>query len=724
MPYAHSKNDEGRRHDLVEHLRQVAERASLSASAFGAGEIARYLGLWHDLGKFHPVFQRYLIDCEAQHRGHGPDHKAAGAHLAAEHLGPGAMLIQGHHGGLRDRIGFETWLADKIGNTATNEALKLARLAMPGLEPAERLTLPAFGQEDTRAGELFLRFLFSALVDADFLDTEAHFNPDRVLRRVSPVPMAELWERFQRDQESLTGCTTNHVWQVRHDVYQACLTAAEGSQGLYRLTVPTGGGKTRSAMAFALRHALRHNLDRVVVAVPFISITEQTADVYRGIFEDGKADEPVVLEHHSAAYLADAEEGDSGRANVFARLAAENWDARVVVTTTVQIFESLFSNQVGRTRKLHNLARAVVILDEAQSLPPHLLTPILDVLQELCARYGSTVVLSTATQPAFEAIPVFSSVQAKEIVPDSARFFDALRRVNYEWRTEPALAWPEVAELLRQETQALAVVNTKKDALALLDALDDPDALHLSTMLCGAHRRATITKAKRRLEAGKPCRLVSTQVIEAGVDLDFPLVLRALGPLDSIIQAAGRCNREGRLHRGRVIVFRAEGSRPPPGVYRTATDITESVLGGGSVDPDDPSASRTYFRRLFETVETDPERIQQLREHLDYPEVARRFRMIDKDTQSVVIPHYGGPQQRCMVRETLGRLRRGDPETRLLMRRLQPYLVNVYFHQLPRLQRQGLVSEVTEGVWEWHGAYHPVRGIGGVESVDPEALVF
>ncbi len=707
MYYAHSRNPQGRRQTLVTHLHNVADLAADFAAAFGAGEPARYLGLWHDLGKFNPEFQRYLLTCEANPaaRGHGPDHKAAGAQLAKRHLNVIAMLIQAHHGGLQTPTDFKTWLAQKATDPAIARSLEQAQREIADLEPGGPIPLPNY--TEPQAGELFLRLLFSALVDADRLDTERHFQPERSAQRGADVTMAELWERFERNQQKVSGQHGDTVNQARHAIYQACLAAADHPPGLFRLTVPTGGGKTRSAMAFALRHALRYGQRRVIVAVPFISITEQTADVYREIFHTEGDVRPVVLEHHSAA-AGREDEDDFHPHQVWARLAAENWDAPIIVTTTVQLFESLFSNQTSHCRKLHRLARSVIILDEAQTLPPHLLDPILDALRQLCEHYGTTVVLATATQPAFEAIRAFSGLPATEIVPNAAHFFTVLKRVSYDWRTEPALTWAEVASVMREEShQALAVVNTKKDALALLDALNDPGALHLSTSLCGAHRRHVIEEVKRRLRTGESCKLVSTQVIEAGVDLDFPLVLRALGPLDSIIQAAGRCNREGRLERGRVIVFRPAEGGLPVGIYRTATDITGALRGGDHLDPDDPAVPRRYFQRLFQTVETDREHIQKLRAELNYPEVARRFRMIDEDTESLAV-HYDAE-----VGEMLKRLRQGAPDARLLLRRLQPYLVSVRRHQAERYRQLGLIAEVLPGLGEWLGAYDPIRGLVG-----------
>lgn len=730
MPYAHSRNDRGDRQDLVAHLRGVANLAAEFAAAFGAGDLAHWAGLWHDIGKFNPRFQDYLVECERnpRARGSGPDHKAAGARLATEHLPPLALLIHGHHGGLRTPTELRSWLGQLAGDPAVQEAITLAQSGLPGLEPASPLALPDRIARDPQAAELYLRMLFSALVDADFLDTERHFQPQVAQQRSTDVGLADLWERLVRDQQALgrlpvgTSGKAGIVWEARQAIYRACVTAAEEPPGLFRLTVPTGGGKTRSAMAFALRHALRHGLRRVIVAVPFISITEQTADVYRSIFGVGDDSRPIVLEHHSGVTALTEGEDDSHPAQVWSRLAAENWDAPVVVTTTVQLFESLFANSTSRARKLHSLARSVIILDEAQALPPILLRPILDVLKQLCQHYGATVVISTATQPAFDTIPGFTDLHATEIVPEPGRYFQALRRVNYAWQVDPALTWPEVADLMRKEPSALAIVNTKRDAVMLLEALGDPEALHLSTLLCGAHRRSVIQEVRRRLQSGERCRLVSTQVVEAGVDVDFPLVLRALGPLDGIIQAAGRCNREGRLPHGRVVVFRPREGGMAPGPYRTGADITGALLAYGTLDPQDPAAARGYFQRLFQDVHLDARGIQQLRARLEYPEVARRFQMIEDESEAVVVTGYGSPEERSRVRAALDRLREGAPEARALMRRLQPYLVAVRTHEAERFRQRGLIDPVCPGLGEWVGKYDEVRGLAP-DLPEPDALV-
>lgn len=724
--YAHSCNDQGDRHDLVEHLQAVADLASKFAAPFGASELAYYLGLWHDLGKFDPDFQAYLLQAEAGNRRYGPDHKAAGVQMALQHdLGPLALLLQGHHGGLKNKQDLKRWLSK---NTArTGRVLDLAQKSIPNLFPDLPLSLPdyAMPQSGILQLEFFLRFLFSALTDADFLNTERHFNADQSVYRGSDLSLAELWMRFQADQHRFDDAPDTSVNRSRRKIYQACLKAAALPPGLFRLTVPTGGGKTRSGMAFALRHALEHGQRRVVVSVPFITITQQTARVYRDIFTAVDDRTPAVLEHHSgmSEFTKDPDTYDP-RA-VWARLAAENWDAPIIVTTTVQFFESLFARNTSRCRKLHRLAQSIIILDEAQTLPPHLLDPILDGLRELCTNYGSTVVLSTATQPAFDAIPVFAELEAQEIVPAPERHFQALKRVDYDWRIDKPLSWDEAAVFMREDSQALAILNTKKDALALLDALSDPDAIHLSTLLCGAHRARVIADVMRRLEAGESCRLVATQVVEAGVDFDFPLVLRALGPLDSIIQAAGRANREGELEAGRVIVFDPAEGGLPRGTYQRATQTTNTVLNAGNLDMNNPVSIHNYFTRVYQLEDTDREKVQKRRHELDYPEVSSRFQMIKDDTVNVVITQYGTEEERQQVQSTIDGLRAGAPPSRQLLRRLQPYTVSLWRGKAMRYHKQGFLSsdEIAPGLWVWLGRYDPIRGLSATD-IDADALVF
>ena len=727
--YAHSRNSGGERHLLVSHLDAVAEMAARFAEPLQAPELARYLGIWHDLGKFHPAFQQYLRDVELPNSTlrRGPDHKAAGVRMALEHgLGPVALVLQGHHGGLKNKTDLQRWYDRCKGET--DQALDRARDAID-LPLSELPELPDYVQHNPRSTEFFLRMIFSALVDADFLDTEAHFTREQSEQRGSEVGINSLWQRFEDDQRKrFAEVPDTMVNRSRQEIYRACLDAATQPPGLFRLTVPTGGGKTRSGMAFALHHALTHGQRRIVIAVPFITITQQTGEEYRRIFDAPEDNVPVVLEHHSGAVETVQETEDYDPRMVWQRLAAENWDAPIIVTTTVQLFQSLFANTTSRCRKLHRLANSVIILDEAQSLPAHLLDPILDALRELCAHYGCTVVLSTATQPAFDSIEPLAKLLAREIVPVPEKHFQALKRVRYDWRVDTPLSWDEVAKLIRAEPQALAICNTKKDALNLLDALDDPNALHLSTLLCGKHRFAVIEEVRDRLQCGEPCRLVATQVVEAGVDIDFPLVLRALGPLDSIVQAAGRANREGRLEVGRVIIFAPAGGGSPPGAYKRATQSTQTMLGAGQLDLHDPAVIQRYFTLLYQLEDTDRNEIQKKRSELEYPEVARRFRMIDDDTVSVVITTYGDREEQQRVISILDRLRGGLPSTRKVLRQLQPYTVSLWQSQAVKYLNRGFLSPknpdgVAPGLWEWTGDYGQQRGLSVID-ISADKLVF
>ena len=716
--YAHSADDSGNMHDLVEHLRAVAEMAREFSKPFGGGDFAYYAGLWHDIGKFDPEFQRYLSG--ERHR--GPDHKAAGTMLACRHLGSSGLIIQGHHGGLKAKRHLQGWLDEKATAKAAIAALESAKQAIPELEPAKQITIPAFMRRDPLKAELWLRMIFSTLVDADYLDTERHFNQGKAETRAHQPNLETLWERFQARHYRVAPGASESVNQVRSEVYRSCLSAAGRPTGIFRLTVPTGGGKTLSAMGFALSHTAKHGLKRIIAATPFMSITQQTAATYREFLERDPNEEPsVVLEHHSMADLNEDEEYEGNQ--IWQKLAAENWDAPVVVTTTVQLFNSLFSNKTSSTRKLHRLAESVIILDEVQSLPPRLLTPILDMLRELTENYGTSIVLCTATQPAFETIDSFANTPATEIVPGYSRHFQSLKRVSYEWNTKSSLSWQEVAELMRESPQALTVVNTKKDALDLLETLGDDKALHLSTLLCGRHRQKVIEEIRDRLEAGKTCRVVSTQVVEAGVDLDFPMVMRAIGPLDSIIQAAGRCNREGRLSTGRVVVFRTEEGSTPPGHYRFATEETMSMLSAGPLDLDDPDTAARFFQRIFKVSDNDVQQIQESREAFDYPEVAKKFKMIDEDTSEIIITGYGDDEEQEKVKAAIVRLRAGTPAARFLLRTTRPWTVQVYRTQMTSMERDGLIAEVMPGIYEWLGSYDPVTGIGGITSMDPDRLV-
>jgi CRISPR-associated endonuclease/helicase Cas3 len=733
--YAHTPVEGGDWHDLVSHLRQTAERARKNAEKFGAGELAYLAGLWHDLGKFNPAFQKYLLDCreaalagDRAPRGGSVPHAVYGAALAAESVQSLAAVIYGHHAGLPDRDRYGEALKQPEMRKMYGELLPAARDAVEDLDfRGDARGLLSDPPRNELQAEVLQRMLFSSLVDADFLDTETHFDPGIGRSRGSAVSVDEMWEVLRRDQDRLMSGPTGNgssVNSVRREVYENCVAAAGGDPGVFRLAVPTGGGKTRSGLAFALKHAAEHDLDRVIVAVPYTSIIEQTADVYRGVFSD--LDPGAVLEHHSAVRREGKDGERQDEARVRAKLASENWDAPLVVTTTVQLFESLFANRTSRCRKLHNIARSVIVLDEVQTLPVSLLAPTVDMLAELTRRYGVTVVLCTATQPALDErsryLQGFQSV--RDIVPTerALEHFRVLQRVEYETPSEE-WAWHEIAERLvaaSPKKQAMVVLNTRKDTLTLLDELEGEPVLHLSTLLCGAHRRDVLAEVKRRLKAGEPCLLVATQVVEAGVDLDFPVVFRAMGPLDRIVQAAGRCNREGKLDgHGRVVVFKPEQRRTPKGEYEAGFREAEIMIGGGA-DLHDPSIFRDYFRRLYQDIPTDGRNVQKLRKEFDYPEVAARYRLVSENSVPVVVRYGAGGAEGGKLDRLLKRIRRtglwgGDH------RRLQSYVVSMFEEEFKK--NREWADEVAEGVFVWTGGYDGLRGIEQVET-DPTALIW
>lgn len=696
--------------------------------------MARLAGLWHDIGKFNPEFQKYLRDCEkAKHEGtsapaKGTPHAIYGAMLAADSLQALAAIIYGHHAGLPNGAKLKDAVQKPEVRQKYENIVSVARGEVEGLDLRDDVrNLFVDLPRDELQMEMFQRMVFSALVDADFLDTETHFDPGVSEFRGSELNPGRLWEVFERDQRKFVASSGERtaVNEVREEVYRYCLEAGELPQGIYRLGVPTGGGKTRSGLAFALRHAVERSLDRVIFAVPYTSIIEQTANVYREIFEE--LGEGAVLEHHSAvrreAATGDVERQDESWTR--ARLATQNWDAPLVVTTTVQLFESLFANRTSRCRKLHNLCRSVIVLDEVQTLPVGLLSPTVSALQELVRRYGVTVVLCTATQPALDErskyLEGFESVG--DIVPPerAAEHFRTLRRVEYETPSEP-WSWDEVARRLldaSSEKRVMVVLNTRKDALALLEKLEGEPVLHLSTLLCGAHRREVLAEVRRRLKADEPCLLVATQVVEAGVDLDFPVVFRALGPLDRIVQAAGRCNREGKMEApGRVVVFEPKDGRMPRGEYAAAFGEAKTMLARADLDLHDPEIFREYFRLLYQDVPTDREGIQKLRREFDYPEVSRLYRLISDTSVPVIVRYPKDEKQRKPLENLLRRIRHtgiwsGDH------RRLQPYVVSMFEREFEK--RQEYTEEISEGVFVWNGDYDDLRGIQDV-GLDPEYL--
>jgi len=719
--YAHTPTPDSEDWQLLEdHLKNTAKLAAGFAGLFASREIGYNLGMLHDIGKVSDEFQSYLKKCHiASQQGDKPpvgkhDHKLAGAICAKElgaHYESLAFPLLGHHGGMQNRADVQSRTSDPNELKRISLALQRASEFLPSILKYQPFPSQFISSNQTL--EMYLRMLYSCLVDADYLDTESHWEPDKNRNRENTTSLADLWNCFQTNQSKLTERVIDtKVNQVRCKIYDSCLDSAESAPGVFKLTVPTGGGKTRSGMAFALKHAVAHGMRRVVVAIPYTSIIDQNAKEYQEIL--GKHN---VLEHHSAITPPDSDQYSEELLKM--ELAAENWDVPVVVTTTVQLFESMFSNKPSKCRKLHNLAGSVIILDEVQTLPLGLLQPIIYILNELVENYGVTLILSTATQPALSGSSPYLDgfPECTEIVPDPKQYFDILKRVDYQVEQEP-WSWERIAEEIRGREQVLCVLNSRKDAVMLLKMLDSSDTLHLSTLMCPAHRRKVLDDIRRRLDNNEPCRVVSTQVVEAGVDLDFPCVMRAAGPLDRIVQAAGRCNREGRMDgMGEVIVFEPEEGRAPKGSYATAMDNAKRMLKNQNCDLHDPEVFDKYFRTLWQDCNLDSEKICDLQKHIKYLDVACRFKMIDSETVPI-ITSYGGQA----VTDLLDQAQWKGVLARDEWRTLQSYSVNVYKYDFDRYRNQKLVSELLPGLYKWQGTYNDDYGLSD-DLPDPADLI-
>lgn len=702
--YAHSLENklEKEWQELDIHLTEVADLAVKIAKTAcphdkSFGKLARLAGLLHDLGKYRTEFQEYLrkkrqSGVETAHAVYG-----AGKALFDHESLAAAFAIAGHHAGLYDASDLDLLVNGKkfkvhdrikeiLNHTAEKiKAIEFKESYLNNDTPEERLRY-----------EILIRMLFSLLVDADRLNTEEWekrqlFDSQWKRKSVSINPIA-LLQKLQDKRTGKSNSSKNvNLKRLRNDIFEVCLNKGQNSpQGFFSLTVPTGGGKTLSSMAFALTHAQRHNLRRVIVVIPYLSIIEQNAKEYREIFSKEN-----VLEHHSSVDVSRSDEDPAQAQDI--EKAMENWDVPIVVTTSVQFIETLFSATPAQARKLHNITQSVVIFDEVQTLPTHLLEPLLDVLRELKNRYGVSFVFCSATQPAFKKTTNlkngFGDDEITEIAPNPDILYQSLQRVKYTVeRFDLPWTWQDVAQKMIEHDQVLCILNLRRQAYELLVAIRrnleernikdlDESVFHLSSAMCPAHRLDRIEIIKRRLKTGKPCWVVSTQLIEAGVDIDFPVVFRAMGPLDSIVQSAGRCNREnllvdenGKPRLGEVIVFSLQDGGLPQGIYNTATNIAVAHLDMTRLATD-PELFKEYFTELYQVTPTDYQRrgmrtIQQERTEFNFRKVDAMAKVIKDDTIAVIVP-YGN------ATDIIAKIRENQSFDREDIRSLQRYMVNL-----------------------------------------------
>ena len=670
---------DGRVQSLEDHLEGTRSLAEGFGAGMGLGAEAGLLGKIHDEGKDTAAFQDYIHG--RKHR--RVDHSTAGAKSFWEngHIGwlqlIGGFCVAGHHTGIPD-------LGSKVDCAGTSTLNGRMKKCIPSIRHPQRYLIDStcldvdhlntFIENRNALDVMILtRMLFSCLVDADFLDTEAFMN-NQPVRKNEFSSLKEIaamfWSRLEEDgyfrpKNALNG--------KRCEILHTCMQKGEGKQGLYSLTVPTGGGKTISSMAFAMKQAMKWHKERIIYVIPYLSIIEQTADVFRALLGNH-----AVLESHSQVdYDSLPEEGseEAGRVAESMKLAAENWDAPVVITTNEQFFESLYANKTSRCRKLHNIANSVIILDEAQMMPVDFLKPCLHVLEQLVHYYGCTVVLCSATQPELGRYLQKNPIQKNpiEIMENVGELFQFFKRVTFDIDGETDYA--EIAKKLDECEQVLCIASTKKEAEKIVELLDG-EAMYLSTNLCPAHRREIIREMKTRLRDGNPCRVVSTSIISVGVDIDFPVVYLQYTGLDSLIQGAGRCNREGRqsLQKSRAHIFWTKESKKSL-FMRKEKQVTDMIRKKYNAEEmTEPSAIRTYFENWYQSNEgnLDYREIEKLAQSLSFAEIGKRFHLIQDSTKSVFIPF---DEKARNIKEQLMMGNR----SRQLMRAAGAYMINVRY---------------------------------------------
>lgn len=717
--FAHSlpDRDHSQWQTLRAHAEAVAGMAARFAEPFASAEAARLIGKVHDAGKAHPDFQAHLRDKKVNHHHAGDGARWLDANVPT--LGRLlAYAVAGHHTGLPDGVGDDTALASRLIKAELPAHVE----AEPPANPAA--LLPGFlRKEGNLKAWLWVKMLYSCLVDADWLDTERFMSPERAAARPETFDdFPTLLARYRAHMATFRADTP--VNRLRADVLRAVLSRAGEAPGLYSLTVPTGGGKTLASLGFALEHVVAHGKRKIIYTIPYSTIIEQTTKTLSDVLGAKN-----VLEHHAEAKWREKEDEV---ANPLRQLT-ENWaDVPVVVTTNVQFFESFFSALSSRCRKLHNVAGSVIILDEAQKLPEAFLAPCAELLRRLVADYGCTVVLCTATQPDLSA---FGLTGVKELAPDVDALYDKLRRVDYHLLGR--MGWPDLADRVAKESGALCVVNTRQDARDLFAELakrvGEEAAFHLSTWMCPAHRRDVIAEIRRRLAAGLPAHVVSTSLIEAGVDLDFPAVFRALAGLDSLAQAAGRCNREGRLPaHGQVYLF----EEPKPcamGTLRKAVFAASLLPEGLTEAPHRPGAFAAFFREYFAALNNRGEAIRDaLRNprNLPFRTVSDTFHMIPNEGEETIFVPYGDEARRTLE------VAREHGLTRDRLRALRGVRVQVRRHAFAQLApaliplqvfnaREGKrVDSPYYALPDLEGAYSPRTGLNvAFETLSEDDLI-
>lgn len=728
--YARSENISGEKETLRHHAQRVSQLCGEFLKPIGYTEIGNVLGTLHDFGKASDRFAE-VLEGKRVHVNHAYP-GAALAYFQYKQKKTAKMLaavIAAHHSHLdsscilrlKELMQGTGSGCDEEGNTFSlfgaaemKEALEVFQTENSQLMQI-KIPHPLSDVDDPIADMLLARFLLSALADADYSASAEHFKPDYLEthtgQNLNPDETLEHLLQLRNEKQKIS--TSSAALNVLRDqLFEDCLHAAEQPPGLFTLTAPTGLGKTLSLLAFALKHCIKHRqMRRIVLILPYLAILEQNVRDYRRVF-------PELLESHSAAILDER-----------ARMLSERWDVPCIVTTNVGFFEPLFSARPTDCRRLHQIAGSVIVLDEAQSLPPELLEATLQTVKLLCSQYGCTVVFSTATQPSFQHLPGLQWTPT-EIVPAPEMLFQVTRRVTYDWRIEQPVSYRLIAEELTACNQGCVIVNLRAHAEKLFRILEEtvPESVfYLTSDLCSVHRSRVLEIVKERLTEGKSCYLVASQCIEAGVDLDFPVVYRALAPLESIIQAAGRCNRNGDSPDGRVIVFLPDEERlyPLGTYYKRAAVCVKTLASRHPIDCFNLKHIEEYYEILYSNADGDKEKLKQAIQNRDYVEVQKEYKLIESKGVQVIVPWNDEIDLFLSVQEEYER----TGLTRDLIKRARPLTVSSFAENqvkeccIPLFFRvYGQESEVKTD-WYLLGnreCYHEKLGLnfGALESFD------
>lgn len=720
--YAHSENNRNEKHGLSKHLYQTSKLAESFACQEAYKPIFKMAGLLHDLGKYQLAFQSYLEN--GGKRGSVPHASWGAGYARILKVFEASIAIDGHHKGLPDK---STWKSDTEpylrGEVSEFEDITRTFFTDTGVNKTEIKPPDSLPITEPFQREVFIRCLFSALTDSDWLSTEEHFEQDIFKMRIgAPLPIDVMIDKLEKEfsKKSKEG----EINQLRNNARNQALQKSDMPCGFYSLTLPTGMGKTLTSMAWALRHAKKNDLKRIIIVLPYTNIIDQTAHILKTIF-----DEEWVLEHHSGY-----NEGDHNGRDVTEscsaiekrkRLACENWDYPVIVTTTVQFFESLFSNRSSQCRKVHNIAESVVIFDEVQTLPKEVILPTLQILKDVQAVMRTSFLFCTATQPAFEKRQRFDGISAIcPLIDDPAALYEKTKRVDYHLLNDlKPVDYSGLLEAVIQTGDAtLVIFNTKKAVLEFYNCTSKlgnwEKKYHLSTAMCSSHRKVVIKNIREDLEAKKKILVASTQLIEAGVDFDFPVVFRAMAPLEAVIQSAGRCNREGKLgdSGGKVFLFKLQDCSMPDTTYGACAGHAEELIKQDIEQLHGHKIFNDYYAQVIRLyINPDNYNINEARKQFNFETVNDSYRIIRDPTKGLYVYNYSDESRRLLHSlEYKEFLSRDD------YRKMQAYTVQVYEHFI--FQNRQMCKTMDQGFMVWYGNYDFQTGIS-VLPIEADKLV-